>query len=512
MSKSSSKKFKSTTYRSDLITLTDGLVAEGDADGVFSVANRGGNDTFVGAADQINIAYGETGGAMSGGARGGDDKFLGGDDAVNLFVGDAASLSGKGTRGGNDTFHGGDADDGYGLALNVAVGDATGYGASLTPVDPGPWEPVPIVPALSAQTIGSVIDFAASLFDPAGGVRDGARGGDDKLYGGDVGVDGYAVLNLLVGDADFIGATESDGPASMSSKDCDKSDEAQGGNDKLYGGSVLEDGYAINLMAGDALVIDAGGRGGDDKLVGGNGNLDGYGSFVPTDVSEPEPEPTGPSIAINLLLGDALLMDGVAGDDKVEGGNGAFNLLLGDGYAAIGPDATDGDDVLYSGENSLFLMLGDTLDGYGPDMRSMDLGTLAQVASESQLDGEGGEDRFVIESDSFGAIVDFSLADGDKIDLSRLLDHDDDEDGDDDHDDDDCDDDESEELSAEMIALLETIIVNDAEIPGTFGGLTGTIIDFSLADPSYGMGSGLVAVVGVTAEELEANLWQVFIV
>lgn len=509
LSKSSSKKFKSTTYRSDLITLTDGVVAEGDADGVFSVANRGGNDTFLGAANQINIAYGETDGAMSGGARGGDDKFLGGNDALNLFVGDAASLSGKGTRGGNDTFRGGDANDGYGLALNVAVGDATGYGASLSPVEPEPTVLASTEPVLSVETIGSILEFGASLFDPAGGVRDGARGGDDKLYGGDVGVDGYAVLNLLVGDADFIGATESAGTVSVSSNDCDKSDAAQGGNDKLYGGSVLEDGYAINLMAGDALVIGTDGRGGDDKLVGGNGNLDGYGGVGPSD--EPAPEPTGPSIAINLLLGDALLMNGVAGDDKVQGGDGAINLLMGDGYAAIGPDATDGDDVLYSGENSLFLMLGDTLDGYGIDSGNVDLGTLAQVASESQLDGEGGEDRFVIESDSIGAIVDFSLADGDKIDLSRLLDHDDDEDGDDDHDDDDCDD-ESGELSAEMIALLETIIVNDEAAPETFGGLTGTIIDFSLADASYGMGSGVVAVVGVTAEELEANLWQVFIV
>lgn len=498
MSKSSSSKSKTVTYRNDKINLIDGQVAEGDAGGVFSTANRGGNDTFLGASGQSNIAFGETTGAMSGGARGGDDKFFGGNDALNLFVGDAASLSGKNTRGGDDTFKGGNAlgtpaapvgpaDDGYGIALNIAFGDASGYGVP-TPIDPS----IAAADIAPAALLDSLLSIGGGLFDSTGGLFDGARGGNDKLYGGDVGSDGYAVLNLLVGDADFIGASTPIVPGSVGGKSCDKSQDAQGGDDKLYGGSVLDDGYAINLMAGDAFVIDVGGRGGDDRLVGGDGNLDGYG-MAPTDA-----EPTGPAIAINLLLGDALLMNGVAGDDKVQGGDGAINLLLGDGYAA-GTDATNGDDVLVSGENSLFLMLGDSLDGYA-------LGD-ASVAGPPAEPLAGGEDRFVIESGSVGAILDFSLADGDKIDLSRLFDHDDDHDDEDD----DCDDD-SDDLSAEMIALLKTIITEGEETPEAFLGLDGVVIDFSLADASYGLGSGFVVVAGATEAELEANLWQVFIV
>ncbi len=502
MSKSSSSKSKSVTYRNDKISLLDGQVAEGDLGGVFTTGNRGGNDTFLGASNQVNIAFGETTGAMSGGARGGDDKFFGGDDALNLFVGDAASLSGKGTRGGDDTFRGGDAvgtavtptdGDGYGIALNVAFGDASGYGVPTAPLDPS-LAPADIAPAALFDSIASI---SATLFDTNGGLFDGARGGDDKLYGGDVGTDGYAVINLLVGDADFIGASTPVVPGSLSAASCDKSLDARGGDDKLYGGSVLDDGYAINLMAGDAFVIDVGGRGGDDRLVGGDGNLDGYAGTGDTPApAGPAPEPSGPAIAINLLLGDALLMNGVAGDDKVQGGDGAINLLLGDGYAA-GADATNGDDVLVSGENSLFLMLGDSLDGYGSD----------PTVAVPPVALEGGEDRFVIESGSVGAIVDFSLADGDKIDLSRLFDHDDD------HDDDDCDDDsddDSDDLSAEMIALLETIIVDGIGDETIASG--SAVIDFSLADASYGLGSGVVAVIGATEAELEANLWQVFIV
>jgi hypothetical protein len=491
LSKSSSSKSKSVTYRNDKISLIDGVVAEGDAGGVFTAANRGGNDTFLGASGQENIAFGETTGAMSGGARGGDDKFFGGDDAFNLFVGDASSLSGKGTRGGDDTFRGGDAlgtpaapvslADSDGYALNVAFGDASGYGVPT--LDPS------IAPAdlSAASLLGALGALNVGLADTSSGLLNGARGGDDKLYGGDVGADGYAVLNLLVGDADFIGESTPVVPGSIGGKSCDKSQDAQGGDDKLYGGSVLEDGYAINLMAGDAFVIDVGGRGGDDRLVGGDGNLDGYGATPVGSLDS-----SGPSIAINLLLGDALLMNGVAGDDKVQGGDGAINLLLGDGYAA-GADATNGDDVLVSGENSFFLMLGDSLDGYGSDP------TVAGPPTALA----GGEDRFVIESGSVGAILDFSLADGDKIDLSRLFDHDDDHD-----DDDDCDDD-SDDLSAEMIALLETIIVDSIGDESSGGS---ALIDFSLADASYGLGSGSVLVVGTTEAELEANLWQVFIV
>jgi len=472
------------TYRSDVISLVDGQVAEGDAGGVFSVSNRGGNDTFLGASGQSNIAFGETYGAMSGGARGGDDKFFGGDDAMNLFVGDAASLSGKGTQGGDDTFRGGDAlsTDGYGVALNVAFGDASGYGVPTPPLDPS------IAPTAVdlGSLLGGLLSTGVGPLSSDDGLLNGARGGDDKLYGGDVGSDGYAVLNLLVGDADYIGSTAIV-PGSVGSGS-DSNRAARGGDDKLYGGSVLDDGYAINLMAGDAFVIDAGGRGGDDRLVGGDGNLDGYGVSAPPSEPAAMGPSTGPAIALNLLVGDAVLMNGIAGDDKVQGGDGALNLLLGDGYAAS-TGATNGDDVLVSGESGLFLMLGDSLDGYGTTPTS----ATPVIA--------GGEDRFVIEQNSVGVIVDYTLADGDKIDLSRLL-------GDDDSDD--CDDDDDSAPSAELTALLETIIVESGS--GLPFGVDGAVLDFSLADASYGLGSGVVLVAGVTAAELEANLWQVFII
>jgi len=490
LSKSSSgkSKSKSVTYSSDIISLVGSDIAEGDEGGQFSTGNRGGKDTFLGVSGQVNIAYGEIAGAMSGGARGGDDKFVGGDDALNLFIGDASSLSGKGTRGGDDVFLGGDAlgNDGY-LTLNVAFGDASGYGAPTPPdvVEPTVFSAAEVTPA---GLLDSLIGIGGSLLAgiTEGGLTDGSRGGDDKLYGGDVGADGYAVINLLVGDANFIGGSVA--PAS-GCKDSDDQRTTEAGDDRLYGGSVLDDGYAINLMAGDAFVIDAGGEGGDDRLVGGDGNLDGYAGMGPDTAPTDVEESTGPAIALNLLVGDAVLLNGEAGDDKVQGGDGALNLLLGDGYAA-GPEATQGDDVLISGEGSLFLMLGDSIDGYGSGIES--------IATTEASETEGGEDRFVIEHNSFGVIVDFDATEGDRIDLSRLLGTDDD----------DCDDDGAP-LIGDLTALLQTIITDEGA--GLPFGLGGAVLDFSLADPSYGLGSGAVVVAGVTAEDLEANLWQVFI-
>ena len=95
-------------------------------------------------------------------------------------------------------------------------------------------------------------------------------------------------------------------------------------------------------------------------------------------------------------------------------------------------------------------------------------------------------------------IVDFDATEGDRIDLSRLLGTDDD----------DCDDDGAP-LAGDLTALLQTIITDEGA--GLPFGLGGAVLDFSLADPSFGLGSGAVVVAGVTAEDLEANLWQVFI-
>jgi Ca2+-binding RTX toxin-like protein len=153
------------------------------------------------------------------------------------------------------------------------------------------------------------------------------------------------------------------------------------GNDRLFGAANDD------ALHGDAGNDTLAGRGGDDKLYGGVGH--------------------------DRLLGED-------GNDVLDGGDGVDRLFGGTGqdvlYGGIGNDVLMGDagnDKLFGGDGN------DVLNGgIGNDV--LDGGT-----GSDMLFGGGGADLFVVslsDSGSLDRIRDFSHAQGDRIDLSQVLD------------------------------------------------------------------------------------------
>ncbi len=101
------------------------------------------------------------------------------------------------------------------------------------------------------------------------------------------------------------------------------------------------------------------------------------------------------------------LMYGFEGDDTLRGEQGGDWIFGGEGADTL--EGGEGDDVLFGGEGN------DTLDGgAGED-------TLIGGEGDDTLTGGAGADTFVFGEDSGNdTITDFSLTDGDKIDLATL--------------------------------------------------------------------------------------------
>lgn len=157
--------------------------------------------------------------------------------------------------------------------------------------------------------------------------------------------------------------------------------KGNGGNDLIRG--MAEDDHLYGGDGNDSLI----GRGGNDRLYGGAGN--------------------------DRLLGEE-------GKDRLYGGDGADRLFGGKGndvlYGGGGADVlqgASGKDKLYGGDGSDILR-----GGVGNDL-------LDGGAGSDTLFGGKGADLFVIGPSGAGAvdrIRDFSRSEGDKIDLSQLLD------------------------------------------------------------------------------------------
>jgi Ca2+-binding RTX toxin-like protein len=207
------------------------------------------------------------------------------------------------------------------------------------------------------------------------------------------------------------------------------------GNDDLTGGK-----------SGDVLIGERGddrvnGADGDDTLVGGLGNDTVAGGIGNDRVlgGEDADNLTG-GTGVDTLEGGAGddMLDGGEGNDTVDGGDGNDTLFLGGGVGdnvgiggpgddiitgAAGNDSINGD----AGNDRVFAAAGDdrVFGGEGSDRLNAGDGndTLRGDAGADMLTGGRGADVFVFNSlDAVDRVTDFKVGEGDKLDLSAILD------------------------------------------------------------------------------------------
>ncbi|HVZ43248.1 MAG TPA: hypothetical protein VHA82_05510 [Ramlibacter sp.] len=288
---------------------------------------------------------------FSGTMLGGNDSFYG-EDCVPGYaaLGDEVDLT-QNSSGGKDYFVGGDGvGDPEGALLGLFYGEDLGelpavvFGGDALDM----WDSSN---GGADEMHGGTNSTTILAGDALEGMHGNSKGGNDLMYGGDAwnndSLEGG--VNLMVGDALVFGDFYGFAPNTPISSDYEAR-SVRGGADHMYGGNAYadcgSDGYAINVVAGDAAIMTGTGSGGADQITGGDahGTTDGY------------------AISINALVGDGLLMvEGAkSGNDVIEGGN-ACGDCDGDGYAIniMAGDAlfmTDaavaGNDVLYGGNAS----------------------------------------------------------------------------------------------------------------------------------------------------------------
>lgn len=467
----------------------------------------GGNDSIVGGTNSGNQFYGDALEVAWGSSKGGNDTIIGGNafsddcedyyygggDSSNYIVGDSEDMYDM-AKGGADSLTGGSAtstQDGYAVASNQIYGDSYGSeGMTTGGIDK--------ITGGSATLSGD--GYAAADNMLAGDsywLECGAKGGADTMLGGSLTLAGSMydegmgfVMNMMVGDAaEMYGAI--------------------GGADTMTGGSVTDNntgcstGYAVNMMAGDAFSADYSTYGAD-KLTGGSAAA-GSDGFV-----------------INVMFGDVGSYDSIqsfgfesgSGDgehyanDQLFGGNGqVVNVLVGDTDEMYCGDVGGNDKITAGKTVDTYLGSGDFyLPGFGyiyldlgsgdgqnlmvGDAQSMGWGsqggndTLVSGTGDDMMfgdamycnEGTGGADRFVFAvGNGMDVIGDFSVEEGDKIDLSALKYN------------------PQIRSFAGMNALATDRIVSD--------GGDGTIIHL---DPIWSDSSNTIHLVGVAPEELTA--------
>ena len=216
----------------------------------------------------------------------------------------------------------------------------------------------------------------------------------------------------------------------------DGHDELRGnsGDDRLDGGKgndELHGGKGDDVLVGGSGHDRLDGQSGDDRIEGGTGNDALKGSSGDDHLSGGSGRDS-----LDGGSGDDWL-DGGAGNDTLKGGSGADVLIGGTGTDRLtggtgddrldGGDGSDrlnggsGDDTLVGGEGKDVLNGGkgndDLFGGAGADR-------LYAGPGADTLFGGSGADRFVFRADaldgSVNVIGDFSLRDGDRLDLRDL--------------------------------------------------------------------------------------------
>ncbi|MEP1538376.1 MAG: calcium-binding protein [Paracoccaceae bacterium] len=237
--------------------------------------------------------------------------------------------------------------------------------------------------------------------------------GDDSLLGGK----GEDTILGGFGDDSLLGGGQSD------------TLDGQGGDDQIYGGGGGDLG-----IGGDGFDSIYGGKG-NDTLTGG-ADADFLNGEAGNDVLEG-------NFGLDTIWGGAGhdTISGGVGEDEISGGNGDDVIGGGAGndtvYAANGADSIDAgadNDVVYSGEgddtvdggngdDEVYAFTGDdNIDGgLGNDTIYAGLGndTVTGGGGANEIYLAGGADEFIFASGQ-DTVFDFSVAQGDIIDLSGL--------------------------------------------------------------------------------------------
>jgi Ca2+-binding RTX toxin-like protein len=305
------------------------------------VGFTGNNPLLQGTPDADEI-FGNSTGTIAEVA--GNDRIFGlaGDDEI---VGDGRVIA-LGGRGGNDVIQGGDGED-------EIYGDARAelYGVGGNDV-----------------IYGNADDD--SMYGDAETLQPGARGGNDKIFGGCVLVgETYDTMFDAIGGNDLLDARSATCDCFIYGETYDDTMKGYsvGGRDVLKGSAFGDEmhGEGVNLL--DAT------KGGDDRLAGYGGDDTLYGE--------------GYTLSETTIAGDDLLRGG-AGDDEIYGD-----------ASELSDFARGGDDVIYSGGGE------DEIWGDG----------------ELEDDATGGADDFHF-GPGFGddTIFDFRQEDGDQLIFRNL--------------------------------------------------------------------------------------------
>ncbi len=231
--------------------------------------------------------------------------------------------------------------------------------------------------------------------------------GLDTIHGGDGNdvINGGAENDTLYGDA---------GNDTIHGNEHNDSIDGGAGDDKLYGDDgddTLAGGDGIDFMGGGGGADELHGGAQDDTIYGNDGNDRLYGDGENDVLYGGD----GNDFAQGGL--DADLLYGNSGIDDLRGGGGGDTLYGGSGNDTMAgddgvTDADSGNDILY-GEAGNDTMHG----GLGGD-------TLNGGAGADTLYGDGGADTFAFDTAAAGSIDrirDFSLDDGDRLDVAGLL-------------------------------------------------------------------------------------------
>ena len=344
----------------------DRIYGKGGADILYG---DDGNDFIFGGADNDQIFGGNN-----------DDRLYGedGDDTINggtgndILYGDAGADSLTGGDG-NDTFFGGAGNDSFSGQNGI---DNANYSADIAGI------------TLNLNTNSAI--------------------------------DGWGNTDTLTSIENVIGSAFND---SITGNNLDNELRGENGNDTLHG-----NGGNDTIIAGAGNDFVSGGAG-SDFINGGDGvDTISYSSD------------TG---GINADMGRNLVVDGTGNSDRVLN----FEILIGSGfadsitgtlladtiYAGNGNDTLfgqDGDDILYGEVGNDVISGGNNNDtiygGAGNDNIRGDSGNdiIYGGLGNDQLTGGIGADRFVF--DAVGTtnrdyLKDFSIAQGDQIDLENLL-------------------------------------------------------------------------------------------
>lgn len=338
----------------------------------------GGTDRVCGNAGDDHLYAGDDADLVFGGS-GGDQAY--GEDGADQVYGNAgpdALYGGTGPdrlqgNAGNDWLDGGSADDVL-LGGTSAPGRADGGDTLLGSGG------LDVLVGDNAQT-----DVLASAPYPTDlGSSDASLGGDDRLGGGD---DGDRILGGLGNDT--VDGGEGDDVA-----------EGNPGTDRLAGGAGDDDlvGGSSELASGQFTGSETGRPDGRDLLHGGAGQdvIAGDNARIVRDGAHPVMAGRGLATTRGVDLADesADPTPGVAGDDLVEGGDGADVVFgqAGDDDISLDADADYGEggpgtDTVRGGAGD-----DDVVGGSYTPLTGSGLSATGQRDAGDTLSGDSGED------------------------------------------------------------------------------------------------------------------------